>query len=136
MSPLIKLSLAINLISSSHTLRILVKYSTLLHTHLSWILNHLFHYLCYPFCKLLQGSHHQMQSIIGKDVDCAVCLCKMKEREEIRVLKCEHVFHRDCLDTWWVGFNRATCPLCRDSVMPFGSSFIQSGDDDEIPWLR
>lgn len=50
----------------------------------------------------------------SEDVDCAVCLCKI-EGEEIRVLRCNHICHNDCLDRW-VGFKNATCPLCTQSV--------------------
>nr|GLL32086.1 E3 ubiquitin-protein ligase RHA2B-like [Ipomoea trifida] len=45
-------------------------------------------------------------------VECAVCLCKIDEGEEVRDLKCNHIFHRACLDRW-LGTGRITCPLCR-----------------------
>nr|GMD13493.1 E3 ubiquitin-protein ligase RHA2B-like [Ipomoea batatas] len=48
-------------------------------------------------------------------VDCAVCLCKIEEGEEVRDLKCKHIFHRACLDRW-LGTGRITCPLCRTHV--------------------
>ncbi|TKY45429.1 E3 ubiquitin-protein ligase XERICO [Spatholobus suberectus] len=55
-------------------------------------------------------------------VDCAVCLRKIGEGDgEIRVLRCEHVFHKGCLDRW-VGFKNATCPLCRGSWVQQGLS--------------
>ncbi|XP_059644930.1 E3 ubiquitin-protein ligase RHA2B-like [Cornus florida] len=50
-------------------------------------------------------------------VECAVCLCKIEEGDEIRELRCEHLFHRVCLDRW-VGSRHITCPLCRDSLGP------------------
>ncbi|XP_075083566.1 putative E3 ubiquitin-protein ligase XERICO [Nicotiana tabacum] len=33
-------------------------------------------------------------------VKCAVCLCKIEEEEEVRELRCNHLFHRVCLDRW------------------------------------
>ncbi|AES89593.2 zinc finger, C3HC4 type (RING finger) protein [Medicago truncatula] len=75
-----------------------------------------------------------------EEVDCAVCLCTMKEREEIRVLKCEHVFHKDCLDTWYsFKYNNTTCPLCRVSVGPLrdlDAKVTIHDADFQIPWLR
>ncbi|KAJ4974974.1 hypothetical protein NE237_008148 [Protea cynaroides] len=62
-----------------------------------------------------------------EDVDCAVCLCKIEAGEEVRELRCEHLFHRVCLDRW-VGFQRYTCPLCRDSLAP---RRVVSGIGDE-----
>uniref|UniRef100_A0A0D3EM43 RING-type domain-containing protein n=1 Tax=Oryza barthii TaxID=65489 RepID=A0A0D3EM43_9ORYZ len=35
----------------------------------------------------------------------------------VRELRCRHVFHRACLDAWLV-LPRATCPLCRDCLLP------------------
>ncbi|EOY00573.1 hypothetical protein QUC31_014214 [Theobroma cacao] len=49
--------------------------------------------------------------------ECPVCLFKVQEGEEIGQLRCSHVFHRLCLETW-VGYWNATCPLCRGSVAP------------------
>ncbi|KAK3222696.1 hypothetical protein Dsin_009721 [Dipteronia sinensis] len=45
-------------------------------------------------------------------VECAVCLNRIEEEEEIRELRCDHLFHRACLDRW-VGYKHVTCPLCR-----------------------
>lgn len=147
MSPLIRIALAINLFSSSYTLRKLMKYSTHLHTLLKWIFNLFSNYICYPLCKL-QGSYHHQQRVCKyvsqfqeeeEEVDCAVCLCTMKEMEEIRVLQCEHVFHKDCLDKWLsFKYNNTTCPLCRVSVGPIRNLDAQviTDDDFRIPWLR
>ncbi|KEH41382.1 zinc finger, C3HC4 type (RING finger) protein [Medicago truncatula] len=52
-----------------------------------------------------------------KDVECVVCLCKIEEGDDIRVLKCDHMYHRHCLDKW-VAFKNHTCPLCRESLRP------------------
>ncbi|KAH1111486.1 hypothetical protein AAZX31_04G139700 [Glycine max] len=122
MSPLIRFALAINLISSSHTFRMFMKCLALPHTLLKWTLHSIFHHLWYPlsctlFREKLSSCHDHVPTYVSReDEDCAVCLCKMGETEErIITLRCGHVFHRDCLNTW-VGFNNATtCPLCRDS---------------------
>jgi E3 ubiquitin-protein ligase RHA2 len=67
-------------------------------------------------------------------VDCVFCLSRVDEGEEVRELRCRHVFHRECLDAWLLR-PRATCPLCRDRLLPSdppracASAFF---DDDEI----
>uniref|UniRef100_A0A0E0JGS4 RING-type domain-containing protein n=1 Tax=Oryza punctata TaxID=4537 RepID=A0A0E0JGS4_ORYPU len=56
----------------------------------------------------------------GRDaapVDCVFCLSRVDDGEEVRELRCRHVFHRACLDAWLV-LPRATCPLCRDCLLP------------------
>lgn len=50
-------------------------------------------------------------------LECTVCLSTFEEGELIRKLKCKHVFHKDCLDTWLQQCS-ATCPLCRSEVLP------------------
>ncbi|KAJ1412030.1 Zinc finger, RING-type [Sesbania bispinosa] len=133
----------------------LIKYLILLYTHLRWVLDFL---LYYPFYKLhdvpiigdqeMSICHYEGSE---EDVDCAVCLCKIEEGEEIRVLRCEHMFHRNCLNRWESGFkNYATCPLCREAVGPrkviselgaqvllfeFCNS-IRTDDDRHTWWLR
>ncbi|WMV22732.1 hypothetical protein MTR67_016117 [Solanum verrucosum] len=52
-------------------------------------------------------------SLSLSSVECAVCLCKIEDGEEVRELKCEHLFHKVCLDRW-MGCGRKTCPLCRN----------------------
>ncbi|XP_075662969.1 E3 ubiquitin-protein ligase RHA2B-like [Castanea sativa] len=84
-----------------------------------------------------------------EELECAVCLCKIGEGEEIRQLRCDHLFHRVCLDRW-LGYRRLTCPMCRGSLLPcttitepgvrgevlhFKYSSLISGDR-ETWWLR
>ncbi|KAL2498769.1 RING-type domain-containing protein [Abeliophyllum distichum] len=64
-----------------------------------------------PACRYKTGL--RMESL-----ECAVCLSKYEEEDEIRKLKkCNHTFHKDCLDTW-LQQDWATCPLCRSMVLP------------------
>ncbi|CAI0560339.1 unnamed protein product, partial [Linum tenue] len=57
--------------------------------------------------------------------ECAVCLSKVEEGDQVRELACRHVFHRVCLDRWCQSSltrRRPTCPLCRRSLTCRGSS--------------
>ncbi|KAK4428462.1 putative E3 ubiquitin-protein ligase XERICO [Sesamum alatum] len=50
--------------------------------------------------------------------ECAICLSEIRVGEEGRELKCQHVFHRGCLDRWLRYCNGpAACPLCRRAVL-------------------
>lgn len=42
---------------------------------------------------------------------CSVCWDDFKLGEEVRQLKCEHIFHEDCIIPWLELHN--TCPVCR-----------------------
>ncbi|KAL1569600.1 RING-type E3 ubiquitin transferase [Salvia divinorum] len=57
--------------------------------------------------------------ILGFDAaaECSVCLSPYEEGDEVRKLKCNHTFHKGCVDTW-LQQDSATCPLCRRPVLP------------------
>ncbi|KAG2702609.1 hypothetical protein I3843_06G091900 [Carya illinoinensis] len=65
----------------------------------------------------VEQSYMKRREGSEEEVECAVCLCKIEEGEEMRELRCDHLFHRECLDRW-VGYNHKTCPLCRGSLFP------------------
>lgn len=53
------------------------------------------------FRKLIEGDR------------CLVCLSEYEAGEECRLLaQCQHVFHKECIDTW-LTTGRNSCPLCR-----------------------
>ena len=61
-----------------------------------------------------------MRNNINNDepIECAVCISKLEEGEEIRKLRiCNHTFHMVCVDSW-LQQDCATCPLCRAVVLP------------------
>ncbi|CAK7326660.1 unnamed protein product [Dovyalis caffra] len=44
--------------------------------------------------------------------DCVVCLCTLRDGDQVRKLDCCHVFHKECFDGWLDHLN-FNCPLCR-----------------------
>ncbi|CAI9768067.1 unnamed protein product [Fraxinus pennsylvanica] len=50
-------------------------------------------------------------------VECAVCLCRIDEGNEVKELGCNHLYHRVCIDLW-VRYGHRTCPLCRVNLKP------------------
>ncbi|KAJ8458670.1 hypothetical protein OPV22_031596 [Ensete ventricosum] len=63
--------------------------------------------------------------------ECVFCLSDIEEGEEIRELRCKHLFHRRCLDRWLV-HRRATCPLCRDTLLPREPAAVKGGDEVDV----
>lgn len=47
-----------------------------------------------------------------KDEQCLVCLDEFAFKQPVRVLKCHHVFHRECVDRWLCEAHNS-CPVCR-----------------------
>ncbi|WMV28108.1 hypothetical protein MTR67_021493 [Solanum verrucosum] len=64
----------------------------------------------------LRVTHFEHDNLEDSSVDCAICLCKIEDGEEVRELNCDHFFHRACLDRW-MNCGRMTCPLCRNHLM-------------------
>jgi hypothetical protein len=46
-------------------------------------------------------------------MDCSICCDPLKE--SIKVLRCSHSFHSDCIMDWIKDFHW-TCPLCRQGI--------------------
>jgi len=45
---------------------------------------------------------------------CPICLTDFKPEDGLRVLPCEHYFHKECVDGW-LAVNK-TCPSCRGGI--------------------
>lgn len=83
-----------------------------------------------------------------RDAECAVCLCGIEAGDEIRRLRCSHVFHAACFDRW-VGCGGWTCPLCRNhltntpgsdgacrKIVLSGFAHVGSSGNKDNWWLR
>ncbi|XVE98987.1 hypothetical protein REPUB_Repub03eG0157100 [Reevesia pubescens] len=94
---------------------------------LKWAWSILLHYSLFPFhmpeiiagedFKLGRCNYHSKQESGEEVVECAICLCNIDEDDEIRELRCDHLFHKVCLDRW-IGYRRSTCPICRSCLIP------------------
>uniref|UniRef100_H0UX78 Ring finger protein 128 n=1 Tax=Cavia porcellus TaxID=10141 RepID=H0UX78_CAVPO len=53
---------------------------------------------------------------IGPDGDsCAVCIELYKPNDVIRILTCNHIFHKICVDPWLL--EHRTCPMCKCDIL-------------------
>ncbi|ORZ22658.1 hypothetical protein BCR42DRAFT_368679 [Absidia repens] len=52
------------------------------------------------------------QSMLQGSDRCLVCLDDFMPKQSVRVLKCRHVFHVECVDRWLVEAHNS-CPVCR-----------------------
>ncbi|XP_074963173.1 E3 ubiquitin-protein ligase RNF128 isoform X2 [Phalacrocorax aristotelis] len=52
----------------------------------------------------------------GPDGDsCVVCIEPYKPNEVVRVLTCNHLFHKNCIDPWLL--EHRTCPMCKCNIL-------------------
>lgn len=73
----------------------------------------------------------------GDHAVCTICLSEMAVGDTLVRLGCTHLFHKECIDTWYSnllasrqgaldGNEDMTCPLCRQSSQ-VGDSVILNG---------
>ena len=43
--------------------------------------------------------------------ECSICYCEYEVKEQIRILKCGHDYHKSCIDQWLTR-HRNRCPMC------------------------
>ena len=49
-----------------------------------------------------------------EDLECSVCLKNFKIKETICITKCNHTYHKECIDTWLE--IKDICPNCRADI--------------------
>ncbi|KAL3631294.1 hypothetical protein CASFOL_024278 [Castilleja foliolosa] len=101
--------------------------------------------LLQDYADNLNITRYEKNISSDESVECAVCLCRIDEGDEIRELRCDHLFHKVCLDRW-LGCGHVTCPLCRNNLKPrrfaaeelimFDFCAATSRDDRCKWWLR
>ncbi|XP_014456337.3 E3 ubiquitin-protein ligase RNF128 isoform X1 [Alligator mississippiensis] len=79
----------------------------------------------------------------GPDGDsCAVCIEAYKPNEVVRILTCNHLFHKNCIDPWLL--EHRTCPMCKCDILKAlgiepdiedGVESIQATASNEMPTI-
>ncbi|CAI6090555.1 unnamed protein product [Clonostachys chloroleuca] len=57
---------------------------------------------------------------------CAICIDVIEDQDDVRRLKCKHVFHTSCIDSWFQK-RHVDCPLCKSIFIP-----DRSGDSEGV----
>lgn len=68
---------------------------------------------------------------------CVICLEEFNDGDELRHLKCDHCFHRSCIDLWLLGTladdetNTNSCPVCKQCAHPSASGDCAAATADD-----
>ena len=57
-----------------------------------------------------QLKHDDDRDVDDDKVSCRICMEEYKHNEELKTLKCFHMFHAECIDRWLL--RKTSCPLC------------------------
>ena len=59
--------------------------------------------------KILDNSKIELSS--KKDDICVICQEDIKLNDIVRIIKCKHSFHINCIDKWFI--ENKKCPMCK-----------------------
>ena len=57
-------------------------------------------------------SSKQLQLVTPAHDACPICLSEFVYGDVVKILPCNHMFHMDCLDPWYLK-QSASCPVCK-----------------------
>lgn len=58
----------------------------------------------------------RLRDMLGSNEKCSICLTNYEEGDQLRIIKCQHGFHKDCIDKWLVSYVNS-CPICRNKAV-------------------
>lgn len=56
------------------------------------------------------------EKLRSKYETCFICLADFDDDNIIRIIKCEHIFHKECIDPWLLK-ESYKCPVCRSDLL-------------------
>jgi len=49
-----------------------------------------------------------------EDYDCCICLNGIEKGQTIKLLKCNHIYHKSCIESWFK--KKKACPYCNIKI--------------------
>jgi len=59
-------------------------------------------------------TYHASANTENAQPTCLICMAEFEEEDTLKILPCNHEFHKDCIDQWFNNHNK--CPLCKQEV--------------------
>ena len=59
----------------------------------------------------IESEENNIIICIIKDTECCICCDILKDVDEIRILSCKHIYHKECIEKWFK--EKKICPYCR-----------------------
>lgn len=66
--------------------------------------------------ETLLNQHSETCFKKEEEGDCIICL-EQYGIKELRILKCFHCFHKECIDKWIETSNKMECPICSYNIL-------------------
>ena len=78
--------------------------------------------------KMCKNLNVKNDGNLNEQPTCCICLAPMKIKQDVTLLKCQHLFHYKCLDKWVQ--NKEVCPFCRGKIE--FATVIKKEDDKKV----
>lgn len=75
-------------------------------------------------CRII-GFHQKengvldIEKVIECNSTCSICLCEFQVKDRVKRLPCGHLFHKACLDPWFLDVT-SSCPVCKRHITQRG----------------
>lgn len=56
------------------------------------------------------------------DDNCSICLCGLKDKMCAKIIHCDHIYHKDCLNKWFK--RQKSCPFCKSVNVELEEGFF------------
>ena len=69
------------------------------------------------FSKTIPKNKDIDEYIVEKKLigyECLICLDEFNQGQQLTVIKCGHLYHTPCLNSWFL--KKKTCPLCDEQL--------------------
>ena len=60
-----------------------------------------------------------IEKVIECNSTCSICLCEFQVKDRVKRLPCGHLFHKACLDPWFLDVT-SSCPVCKRHITQRG----------------
>ena len=81
-------------------------------------------YSCHPCITYKMEKKKSMRTYLNKlenctdeTNECYICLENCKERSNLKILPCSHLYHTECLLKWFDRKKNTVCPVCKQEVI-------------------
>lgn len=68
---------------------------------------------CIHLCATnIHTENNSLHETFLKDEECIICIEMYEPQDVLRTLKCNHTFHKQCIETWLEYSSNTHCPIC------------------------
>jgi hypothetical protein len=86
-----------------------------------------------PVAEMSVMRNSMTERQLQGDEECCLCMEAFQDTDELRVLPCEHFYHKNCIDRWFAArrYQARSCPLCKRNPLQNGEGHAEHAEGVE-----